>query len=309
MTRPNFARVNEIREPRTGAWTGPLRIIACCLLLYLIAAAQVEAEQKAQWPRVVQSGHSLTDSIIDPLRSFVRFSGRRAAKMDASTIPGSPMDWRWSHPANPDIRQPEVIGDYDVLVITERAPLSGTVEWHNSSDWGLRWFEHAWQHGGNGRGARTILYATWIDVISGPDFDNPYNDIEGHLTFRERLPLEQRRWQKILDHVNTNKPDAAVDMVMIPGPLIMAAAYDDITAGIAPGITHISQLFEDSIHLNEMGSYLIALAHFSVIYKQDPRGLPQGVPARGGPDKAQAKWMQDLVLDVLMRFPSDGFPG
>ncbi len=249
--------------------------------------------------RVVQSGHSLTDGIMSPLADMVRAAGGVGHVLDASTIPGSPMDWRWNNAASPDIRQPAIMAQYDVLVITERAPLSGTIQWHASEDWALRWFEHAWTYGAGGAGARSVLYATWVNVDSGPDFENPYKDPEGHLTFRDRLPLEQARWQTILDHVNANRPKGAAKMEMVPGPLIMAAAHDAIAAGKAPGLTDITQLFADSIHLNPMGGYLIALGHFAVIYGTDPRGLPQGVPARGGPNRAQAAWMQELVWDVL----------
>ncbi|MEM7318463.1 MAG: hypothetical protein AAF408_05510 [Pseudomonadota bacterium] len=252
--------------------------------------------------RIVQSGHSLTDTIIAPLSDLINSASMRGGKLDKSTLPGSPMDWRWNNPATPDIRQPNVMSQYELLVITERAPLSGTLQFHDSEKWALHWFEHAWNNGRNGQGARSILYATWVNLDSGPDYRNPNKDIEGHIPFRERLPLEQDRWQFILDYVNANRPAESPPMVMIPGPLIMALAYDEIAAGKAPGITDISDLFADEIHLNELGSYLIALAHFAVIHNTDPRGLMHGVARRGGPTKAQATWMQDVVWRVLMQY-------
>jgi len=249
--------------------------------------------------RVVQSGHSLTDDIGPSLTKMVRATSKRGGKMDLATIPGSPMDWRWNHAADPDIRQPEIMAGYDVLVITERTPLTQSLEPHDSRTWAVRWMNHAAQHGADGRGARTVLYAAWVQVDSGPASPNAGADPEGHLPFRTRMPLEMERWQIILDHMNANLPPDIASVPMIPGSLVMARAYDDIAAGRAPGITRIEDLFKDNVHLNLMGAYLIALAHYMMVYDGDPRGLLHGVPARGGPDRAQAEWMQDLVWDVV----------
>lgn len=269
-----------------------------CMALGIGAAAS----ERLPALRVVQSGHSLTDGVVGPLETMVRVTSMRGGKLDKATIPGSPMDWRWNNASNPDIRQPEVMARYDILAITERVALSNTMNYHDSKHWALHWAGHAWEHGANGGGARSVLYASWVNIESGPGFENPYNDPEGHLTFRERLPLEMVRWQSILDHVNANRPNGMPEMEMIPGPLIMARAYDDIASGTAPGFNDINDLFSDSIHPNEMGAYLIALAHFAVIYDGDPRGLPPTGLAQGGPDKVQAAWMQEIVWDVLTEY-------
>lgn len=274
-----------------------LRVLSITLVLGGSLAGPLAADGHPQ--RIIQSGHSLTDGIIAPLARMIASAGYGRDVVDRATIPGSPMDWRWKNATDPDIRQPDVMGEYDLLVITERVSLSGTLRWHASDTWALHWFEHAHEYGAQGQGAPTILYASWIDVTSGPQHPNPYNDPEGNVPFRDRLPLEQERWQYILDHVNANRPAGTPKMKMIPGPLIMAAAYDDITAGATPGLSDISDLFSDDIHVNDMGAYLIALAHFMVIYDADPRGLPHGVPSRGGPSKEQAAWMQDLVYRVV----------
>jgi hypothetical protein len=206
------------------------------------------------------------------------------------------MDWRWNNP--PGYGQPDArhdIARYDTLVLTERAHLSITMPWHNSPDEALRWFTNAWNNGNDGKGSETILYATWVNIESGPDFENRHNDPEGHIDFRDRLPLEMERWETILDHVNENRPDSSVPMRIIPGPLLMAAIYDEIATGSAPGLTNISDLFADHIHLNDLGNYYIALAHFAVIYGRDPRGTQY----LGGATPEQARWMQNLVWRVL----------
>ena len=260
--------------------------------------------------RTIHSGHSLTDPIVPMLDSMVAAiggAGARGRVIDRSTIPGSPMDWRWNHRNQymPDARQD--IADYELLVITERVSLSGTMPWHRSDEMALRWFVHAWENGNHGEGAASILYASWVRTDSGPDFDNPHNDPEGHLPFRERLPREMVLWQAILDYVNSHRPAGSPAMLMIPGPLIMAAAYDAIAAGQAPGLARLGDLFADVIHVNHLGAYLISLAHLAVIYGVDPRDLPLRLGRRVVPAPETAAWMQTLVHEVLRDYPDSGY--
>lgn len=270
------------------------------------AAAQARRPFSA---RVIQSGHSLTDPIVPMLDAMVAAVGRAEARgrvIDRSTIPGSPMDWRWNNrPAHgPDARHD--IARYEVLVLTERVPLSNTLPWHQSDAMALRWANHAWTQGNGGRGAEVILYASWVALDSGPGYANPHGDPEGHLPFRVRLPLEMARWQSIADHVNANRPAAAPPMRLIPGPLIMAAAHDAIAAGTAPGLRSMADLFTDAIHLNAAGSYLIALAHLAVIYGQDPREVPDRLGRTEVPPPPTAAWMRALVQGVLGTLPAPG---
>jgi hypothetical protein len=273
-------------------------------------AGQAEAAERPLTLRVIQSGHSLTDPIPDPLQAMVRAAGWRGQTIDRSTIPGSPMDWRWNHPPShglPDARHD--IANYEVLVLTERGALSGTLEFHNSPEQALIWFNHAWSEGNGGKGAETILYATWVTLDSGPDAANPYNDPEGLIPFRERLDLEMQGWEQILNHVNQNRPSDAPPMRMIPGPLLMAEIHDAIARGEVPGISAMQDLFSDDIHLNDLGAYYIALAHYAVIYNRDPRGLPNRIGMPTSPSRELADWMQETVWRVVSSYGDSGVRG
>lgn len=249
---------------------------------------------------IVQSGHSLTDNIMEPLSELIRSAGPRGGSLVKSTIPGSPMDWRWKNAAQPDIRDPAVMARFDTLVITERVSLSGTVPYHDSPRWAAHWCDHAWTHGAAGNGTTCTLYATWVNIDSGPDFENPWNDDEGHIPFRDRLPLEQARWVRIHEAMNAARPAGAPEVAMIPGPRIMAMVHDAIAAGDAPpGLSSFADLFRDTIHLNRKGGYLIALAHYAVLFDADPRGLPRVGSGRDAPTAEQAAWMQDIVWRAL----------
>ena len=289
-------------ESASGCVQG-LAMIATLLMSPVARAAEPGALPKPLDIRVIQSGHSLTDPIPKKLIVMLRASGVSTPVVAGSTIPGSPMDWRWNNPSTPDARAN--IGDYDLLVLTERVPLSNTVPYHNSEENALKWFKHAWTEGRGGKGAETVLYATWVSIDSGPNAENPHKDPEGNIPWRERLPLEMARWEQIADYVNEHLPDGAPAMRIIPGPLIMAAIDEAITDGKAPGLTKLSDLFIDEVHINTRGAYLIALAHFAVIYGRDPRALPDRVDPHD-PQPELAAFMQDLVWRVVTEYERAG---
>lgn len=288
-------------NPSYQSWYGLLA--GAAMAIAVIAYPTGVGAQDLLGQRIIMSGHSLTDPIPMPLRAMALAAGAmQDVVVDGSTIPGSPMDWRWAHPATPDAKTD--IGRYDVLVLTERVPLSNTLPYHNSPAVALTWLENSWRHGADGRGAQTILYSSWVEIDSGPDAENPHGDDERHIPWRERLPLEFARWMEIADYVNANLPEGAAPMRIIPATLVFAAAYDEIIAGKAPGFSEIADLFLDNIHVNWKGAYLAALPHYAVIYDRDPRGLPTtiGLPVSVTPE--QGLWMQELVRDVVTTFQS-----
>jgi hypothetical protein len=86
----------------------------------------------------------------------------------------------------------------------------------------------------------------------------------------------------------------------------MAAVYDAIAEGNAPGLTAITDLFSDTIHVGPIGAYLMALAHFAVIYRRDPRTIPNFAAEPGWPRPETADWMKSLVWDVVRAHPDSG---
>jgi hypothetical protein len=271
-----------------------------------LASAQTERSLRQ---RVALSGHSLTDAVEWPLKAMVQAVGGPpdGESIDRSTTPGSTMKYRWQPDSPMDIDAKLGMAKYDTLVLTERVPVRSAIMWEETEKYALLWFEHAWKNGNGGRGAETILYASWIGVSSGPGNEDP-NDMpdERQIPFRERLELEMGSWQEVAGLVNRKRPEGSPAMRVIPGPLIFAAIYDAMVAGTAPGITALSDLFEDDIHPNRKGAYPIALAHFAVIYGRDPRSIPIMRGEEGWPSREQQEWMQTVVWDVLSAFPDSG---
>jgi hypothetical protein len=287
-------------------------VLAGLAALPAIAATPLRADP-ARRPfnlRMVMSGHSLTDPIPDPLEAIVKAAGgneTRGMVIDRSTIPGSAMEFRWNHEMDLEIDARRDIADYELLVLTERVTVLATIQYHDSLDWAVRWVKHAWENGNGGKGAETVLYASWIDLESGPDKEIYGKDTEeGLLPFRQRLDVELGHWEDIAAHVNANLPSGCPVVRMIPGPKVMAAVYDAIEAGSAPGLSRIEDIFEDDIHVNAKGAFLIALAHFAVIYGRDPREIPALRGEPGWPSAEQQEWMKSLVWDVCRAYPGSG---
>ncbi|WP_157070087.1 hypothetical protein [Aureimonas frigidaquae] len=297
------------KRHRTGpgrTWPFARLSAALGLALLMFGPAGAQAVSRDFSTRVIQSGHSLTDPIPPMLERLVAAGGGGRVTIARSTIPGSTMDWRWAHDTTPLPNARTQIADYDLLVLTERVSLSGTMPWHNSDREALRWAENAWKNGRGGNGAETMLYATWVQITSGPNYDNPYKDVEGHIPFRQRMPLEWARWEAIERYVNLHRPQGMPKVQMIPGPLLFAELYDAIEAGKAPGVSDISALFLDDIHINDLGAYYISLAHYAMIYGRDPRGLPADVGQDSPPSPELAAFMQDTVWRVLTGYQGSG---
>ena len=277
-----------------------------------VLANTARAKSGAERPfdqRVIMSGHSLTDAIPEPLIAMVQAAGGAASKgmkIEADTIPGSPIEWRWLKELDRVPNAWRDIGNYDVMVLTERVPVRSAIGGHRTKELALESFNLTWSKGNGGRGAETVLYASWISITSGPGNQDEYDSEEQTIPFRERLELEMGSWQEVVDHVNRSRTSGSPPMRAIPGPMIMAAVYDAIAAGTAPGLEAMADLFTDNIHVNDRGAFLIALAHFVVIYGRDPRSIPDLRGDARWPRGEQADWMKQLVWDVVRAYPDSG---
>jgi hypothetical protein len=124
-------------------------------------------------------------------------------------------------------------------------------------------------------------------------------------------------WQGQILHPALGKTAAPIHL--IPAGQVMAAFARRLDAanGIG-GIARIEDLFvtkedgsKDTIHINDLGAYLVALTHFAVLYHRTPEGLPHaltnadGAPAMA-PSAEAAAAMQETVWAVVRRHPQTG---
>lgn len=182
--------------------------------------------------------------------------------------------------------------DYDVLVFTEMIGLREAVLYHDSSAAVTRLVEKARTLNPN---LSFALYETW----------HPLNEGD----WQARIPEARATlWEPALLAPAIRASGAPVRI--IPAGTIMAELIRQVEAspdGIG-GITSRYDLFSDDIHLNDLGYYLVALAHYATLYRQSPEGLPyqllreDGTPA-DAPSPELAREMQRITWQVVSSSP------
>ena len=95
------------------------------------------------------------------------------------------------------------------------------------------------------------------------------------------------------------------DALLIPVGDVMYALNEKAMAGTLPGMSRIWDVYNDGIHVNGIGSYIIMGTFYSVIYKEDIRGTK--VPTTYGIINAELlAEIQQTIYDVAFTHPYSG---
>ena len=197
-------------------------------------------------------------------------------------------------------------GDYDAVVLTEMVELAAAIRWHDSPEYLARWARRA---RAARPGLRLFLYETWHHL------DDPKG-------WTERIAADlPALWEGVLLRGALARAPEAGPIHLIPAGQAMAAFALALEArGGAGNLSTRADLFalgengaRDTIHLNDMGAYLVALVHYAVLYQQSPEGLPHALSrADGSPAEAPApeaaRLMQETVWQVVRANPLTGLP-
>jgi hypothetical protein len=217
---------------------------------------------------------------------------------DALEIPGFDTENAHSHfrPAHEAIAS----GEYDAIILTEMIGLREAIRYHASPFYLARWAEAA--RAGN-PAVRLYLYETWHRLDEPEGFLERLAD-DLFTLWKGQLKQGAMAWGQEPPH-------------LIPGGQVLRAAVLAAEAGQFPGLSSRDDFFRreadgtvDPIHLNDLGHYLIALAHYAVLYHRSPLMLPAQVTRADGAqvsiDPDQAARLQALVWDVVRRIPATG---
>jgi hypothetical protein len=190
-------------------------------------------------------------------------------------------------------------GDYDAVVLTEMIDIRSAIRYYDSPAYLRRWAERVAEARPD---ARVYLYETWHQL----------DDPEGWL---HRLDRDLGRyWEGELlarAHAGGNLPTA---MHVIPAGQVLASFARAVDAlGGVEGISGARDLFRDTIHLNDLGAYLVALIHYAVLYQRSPVGLPRQLlradgTAANAPAAETARLMQEVVWNLVTSYPKTGVP-
>lgn len=198
-----------------------------------------------------------------------------------------------AHPAHRPVREALASGDYAAVVLTEMVELKDAIRYHDSAARLADWAALAREARPD---VRLYLYETWHRL----------GDPAGWL---ERIDTDLAAlWEgQVL------RPAIAQSGMIhvIPGGQVMAAAVLAAEAGQVPGLSNRQDFFTDDIHLNDIGTWLIAMTHYATLYHRNPLGLPaqlaraDGTPATPPPPNA-AQALQKVVWQVVTGYPASG---
>lgn len=208
------------------------------------------------------------------------------------------------HPRFRDAKDAIRSGDYDAVVLTEMVELSDAIRYHDSPRYFAQWADLAREASPDGR---IYLYETWHNL----------DDPKGWLT---RLDADlPALWEGKLLLPDLGKAGVERPVYVIPAGQVMAEFVRRVEAqGGVDGIAGREDLFArqadgtlDTIHINDLGAYLVALTHYAVLYGKSPQGLPHNLLRADGtaavaPSAEAAQLMQDTVWDVVRAYPKTG---
>ncbi len=264
--------------------------------------------------RVFHLGHSLVGRTMPAMLEQLAPPGHRH---DSQLGWGTSLKQHWepgatiagfevenAHPRFRPAAEALASGGYDAVVLTEMVEIREAIRWHASADYLCRWARAA--RAAN-PAARVYLYETWHRL----------DDPEGWL---ERIDRDlARHWEGEVLRPALVRLDPEAPIHVIPAGQALARFVRAVEAmGGVPGIADRRDLFalaadgsRDTIHLNDLGSYLVALVHFAVLYHRDPAGLPHallradGTPAVA-PSPEAAALMQAVVAETVRGYPKTG---
>ncbi len=212
-----------------------------------------------------------------------------------------------AHPRYRDAKEAIGSGEYDAVVMTEMVELKDAIRYHHSARALHRWADLARKSGPD---TRIFLYETWHHL----------DDTDGWLQRLDRDLPDLWEGQLILPELAlADAPQRPI--YLIPAGQVMASFVRKVEeAGGIGNVADRESLFArtdegavDTIHVNDIGAYLVALTHYAVLYQQDPTGLPfalaraDGTPA-AAPDAIAARAMQETVWEVVRTTRMTGMP-
>ncbi|MGJ8544835.1 MAG: hypothetical protein ACSHWZ_05270 [Sulfitobacter sp.] len=183
-------------------------------------------------------------------------------------------------------------GGYDALVLTEMVDIHDAVDYYDSATYLARWVNLARE--GN-PDLRVFLYETW-----------PHRENDAHWLAR----IEGDHGTYWRDKILRKAAAKAGPIHMIPAGQVVAA-YVKAGGASADVLARNEDGTVDTIHLSDLGNYLVALTHYAVMYQRDPSGLPAALlrgdgTAAQAPSAGLAAQMQALVWDVVRAHPLTG---
>ncbi|MFO1137958.1 MAG: hypothetical protein U1E41_02605 [Paracoccus sp. (in: a-proteobacteria)] len=203
-----------------------------------------------------------------------------------------------------DVRQALASRDYDAFVMTEMMRLSDAIKYHQTREYAAKWAAEAVRADPD---IQIFVYESWHALDDGPDW-------------LARLPGDlDSMWKPELLWPAARAARRPVWLIPVGQVMARLVAEAESQGGIAE-LKSRKDLFattpegaQDPIHPSDLGTYLVALTHYAVLYGKSPVGLPRellradGSPAVA-PSPELARRMQEIVWEVVTSIRETGVP-
>jgi hypothetical protein len=255
---------------------------------------------------VLMVGHSLFALDGPAMLQGALRAGTGDGEVKAQIINGSPLRYNWenSHIAEGvDARAVLPEGGTTHLILTEALPLSSHIEWSETDVYGQAFARLAFSANPD---AQVYVQETWHDLKSGTGVEVKF-DPGADVPWRTRLDNDLPLWQDVVAKIAAGNPAHASQVHLIPAGQAMAQLYDEIAEGEIEGITDISVLFSDDIHLSDTGHYFVSMVQYATLTGQSPLGLPTDFSNSWGgafdtPDPDLAREFQRIAWATVQSF-------
>ena len=255
---------------------------------------------------ILMVGHSLFGfDGPDMLQAALR-AGTGEGTVQAQIINGAPLRYNWAESDTAegvDARAVLPEGATSHLILTEAVPLRNHTQWSETEIYGQAFSRLAFAANSD---AQVYVQETWHDLRSGTG--TPVEFDEGaDVAWRTRLDQDLPVWEKVVADIASGHPGHLDQVHLIPAGQAMARLYDEIASDRIEGLTDISALFADDIHLNHMGHYFVAMVQYATLTGQDPLGLPTDFSDRWGngfetPDPDLARELQRVAWTAVRAY-------
>ena len=190
-------------------------------------------------------------------------------------------------------------GEYDAFVLTEGVEIKDAIKYHDSKKYLTKFVKLIDKHN---PGARIYFYETWHNT----------DDEEGWIQRIERD--YSMYWLDQILYPTLETTGGTIPVYVIPAGQVLKAFFENLgDLESTVGKENFSYLFklrddgtQDKIHLNDIGAYLVALVHYSVMY-QSPAPV-HTLPLKranereaAAPTLEIAEYMQEISWEVVSK--------
>jgi hypothetical protein len=286
-------------------------LIAICLF----AARPASAETI----RAYHIGNSLTDNIHYGGVKTMASSGGDAYKYGKHVSPGAPLDLTWalksktgvSYSVSPYGLYNNALKNYTWEVLTLE-PFDNQIKGSTGDlQMSKNFINYTIRKSPN---VQTYIYSRWPrrpTDSSGHfkpfDFTKLWTTPYTGSTQRYDLSAERKGYfESLVKSINSAEPNLRKKVKIIPVGDVLAELDHRIKSHDITGISNITQLYSDALHLNNTGAYVAGLTFYATMFKQSPVGQPVPSSYGSGITHTLAGELQDAVWDVVRIHPYAG---